>query len=353
MPSSELSSPAGACSAGKCCTDTPATVYFNPVVPFGLSSTKGAPIGDFWTPTHSNNGYNCAPSNPYFLGWTNMFNAFHALLGAAKGVVTVYELEMQQELDTMDYTAPLRFIYDNSSPQSAGLQIGQIVDVVSNLRSLMSANAFDPGRVDWSSAWSDASVATFNCTDVYTDWARAFDTDSLSQAVNAGVVGVNPDFTATDSLVCANDTKTTGMQISPIYHTQPDIVDVHIYPQVNGATNSDAQIQQVAALDYGDLPHFLGLAGLQSAAITIGETYAGKIYQGSNCWSGTPTGAPSDNVAGFNQSALASYTVFFRPWIELEDPSGVCFPYGQGPSSSSDYQNVNYNGTGPYTPTNH
>jgi len=218
----------------------------------------------------------------------------------------------------------------------------------------MSAKGFDSGRVNWSSAWSDASVATFNCTDVYTDWARAFETDSISQGVNGGIVGVNPDYSATDALVCANDTSTTGMLQSPIYHTQPDVVDVHVYPQVDKASSdTDAQIQQVASLDFGDLPHFLGLANLQSATIVIGETYAGTIYSGSNCWSGKPTAAPTDVVVGFNQSGLATYTVTVRPWMELEDPGGVCFPYGSGPSSPSNYQNVNYNGQGPYTPTHH
>jgi hypothetical protein len=68
-----------------------------------------------------------------------------------------------------------------------------------------------------------------------------------------------------------------------------------------------------------------------------------------------PAGAPADNIAGFNNEGvslpLSSFTVTFRPWMELEDFSGKFYPYGQGPSSSSNYQNVNYNGQGPYTPT--
>lgn len=68
-----------------------------------------------------------------------------------------------------------------------------------------------------------------------------------------------------------------------------------------------------------------------------------------------PAGAPADNMAGFNNEGvslpLSSFTVTFRPWMELEDFSGEFYPYGQGPSSSSNYQKVNYNGLGPYTPT--
>jgi hypothetical protein len=155
---------------------------------------------------------------------------------------------------------------------------------------------------------------------------------------------------------------TTNMFTSPIYSTQPDLVDIHIYPSVTGTQNTDAMVQQVAALDYGDVPHFITLSGLQSATFVIGETYGGKINvfnQGTTqnpnyCFGGqysAPSGAPNDNVAGFNSSSLSSYTVIVRPWMELEDPTGVCFPYGTGPGSSGNYQTVNYNGQGPYIPT--
>lgn len=98
----------------------------------------------------------------------------------------------------------------------------------------------------------------------------------------------------------------------------------------------------------------------------IAETYGGTLSplnlgtpQNPNyCWLGAfqvPSGAPSDNVAGFNNegvsSPLSSFTVTFRPWMELEDPSGVCYAYGTGPGTSGNYQTVNYNGKGPYIPS--
>jgi hypothetical protein len=373
VPASQTVSPATPAgyncsqSGGRCCVDTPATVMFNPYVPFGMNPSNGFPIGDYWsTPSPLNQGYNCAPINSqYFLGWTNQFNVINAVLGAAKGLVTVYELETQQEFNTQAFTVLTRYMYDNSMPQSAGLAAGQTVDVVSNLRSLMSANGFDPGRVIWSAVWDDSSVATYNCANVYTDYARNFGLDTVAQAIIGGTIGTAVNSTVTDGLVCGG-TATTGspgfMFKSPVYSTLPDLVDVHMYPAVTGIANTDAQMQQVAALDYGDIPHFLTLASLQSATVVIGETYGGTIYPGKSgsvyCWGvpvpadQTPPGAPSDNVAGFNQSALAAQTVVFRPWMELEDPSGVCFPYGGGPASGTQYQNVNYNGNGPYTPTN-
>ena len=181
-----------------------------------------------------------------------------------------------------------------------------------------------------------------------------------------GVIGVNSDKMAIDGLVC-NGTDTSIMYVVPGYSSQPNIIDVHMYPQVMFTTNTDSQIEAVAKLDFGDLPHFLTLAGLTSATVVIGETWGGKISPatqpgGTLCWTGayaTPPGAPSDTVAGFNNEGvsppLSNYTVTFRPWMELQFPSGACFAYGggPGPSTPTNYQDVNYGNLGPYTPTNY
>jgi len=157
------------------------------------------------------------------------------------------------------------------------------------------------------------------------------------------------------------------MVTSPIYSTQPDTVEVHIYPQVVAAALTDALIQQIAAIDYGDVPHFLAEAGLQSANIVIGETWPGTMSPlntgtASNpyyCLGGAyqiPQGAANDNVVGFNNEGvsgpLSGYTVTFRPWMDLEGTSGGCYAYGSGPWTPGNYQAINYNGQGPYVPTN-
>ena len=152
---------------------------------------------------------------------------------------------------------------------------------------------------------------------------------------------------------------------SPIYSTQPDIVDVHIYPQVETMSNTKDMIQQEAAVDYSDLVHFLNAAGLASAAIVIGETFGGTLSpvflppdpnnpndHGSYCWLGdyaSPQGTPEANVAGFNASSLSSFTVTFRPWMNVP---GQCFGYGSGPGIAGNYQSINYYLMGPYSPTN-
>jgi len=356
-----------------CCPDTPTgidpatmlpyMIYFSATQPFGVKSMGDGNdiIGNVWDSDASNQGYNCAPINPFFIGWNNEFGAINAMLAkAASNSINVYELETEQELNFGTFTVQGRFMYDNSAPESAGLSSGDTVDVVSDLRSLMTANGFDPGRVNWSSTGSETPSATYNsCTNVYTGYGRNTGPDEMAQAITAGHIGINSDYNmsiAVDYNLMCGGSDTSLMFVLPDSSTQPDIIDVHIYSQATGATNTDVQVQDAAATDFGDLPHFLTIASDTSAAVVIGETWGGTIstaMEGSlYCWAGNylfPSGTPADNVAGFNGSALSGYTVTFRPWMELEHPSGVCFAYT---SSSSNYQNVNYGGDGPYTPTN-
>ena len=115
-----------------------------------------------------------------------------------------------------------------------------------------------------------------------------------------------------------------------------------------GTGTGDTQIQQVAQLDYSDLNHFVGVVN-PSAIVVIGETHNGTQYHGTVNGAPCaiyPDNAATSNVAGYNSSQLAGHTVIFRPWMELEDPSGECYPYPT-------YQNVNLNWGGPYTPTNY
>ncbi len=192
LPASSTSSPLGSCNTtGNCCPDMPTTVAFSPTQPFGLNPTNHYfAIGDYWS-TGNSQGYNCAPINPYFLGWTNEFNVINSVLSAASGLVNVYELENEQEINLAPFTAQARYMYDNALPQSAGLPAGSIVNVISNLRSLMSAHGFDSGRVNWSSVGSDSTSSSFNCTNIYTDWSRNFATDEVAQAINGGYIGIN------------------------------------------------------------------------------------------------------------------------------------------------------------------
>jgi hypothetical protein len=425
---SSASSPQGLCStSGNCCSDTdPHTtglVSFNPMIPIGMSTSTqtnngmttysaGNIIGNFWAIGDSG-GYNCAPSNPYFIGWGNYFSVINALLGAAAKAtcpqvvsqqypncvpLTVYELEIQEEL-TPVFTAYMRFIYDNSSQPTSPPQFldtppggsATFVNVLSALRYYMSLNGFDPGRAQDSAYWLDATSATANCLNVYGDFARNYGLDFIADTIAGNLVGIAADhdspLSSYSNQICGGtyDTINGSLILSPIYSTQPDIVDAHIYPSVTYTSNTGADIQAAATTDYEDVTHFLAEASLQSAAVVIGETYGAvnsnqmlsPFYFGSlptnpeYCWGTSqqggysnfyplPAASPSYNVAGFNNEVagmgvvpLYNFAVAFRPWMELQigSGSGECFAYGGGPGTSTNYQSFNFQGQGPYTPT--
>jgi hypothetical protein len=66
----------------------------------------------------------------------------------------------------------------------------------------------------------------------------------------------------------------------------------------------------------------------------------------------SPVPSAYSNVAGFNESSLKGRSVIFQPWMNLggKDTTGqyACWPYNL---DGVNYQHVNYNGNGPYTPT--
>jgi len=344
---------------GSPCDGMPGTVRFYPMYPVGVA-ISGYPL--FW---NDPNAYNCAPTNPFFIGWTNGFGVIDAVLAAAQAKgIRVAELEAQQELNISGFTSEMRLIYDNSNPQS-------VVDVLGQLRQKMTDHTFDPGLVTWSGGWTDSSLTyvsgpdkcnlvdsatgTCNCLNVYGDYSRQFALDSIAAAIGGGQVGLgeNPDFQPTDTggLVCGGST--ANMIYPPIYYSQPSVVDSHMYPHIeypgdNQSERTDTHVQQAAKVDYSDLQHLLALFGIPTAL--IGETHRGtpNTDTADGCWV-YPTTAATDNVAGFNQSALSGYSVVFQPWMELQDSTGLCYPYY--PAGQSSYQNVNYGGNGPYTPT--
>lgn len=225
----------------------------------------------------------------------------------------------------------------------------------------MNNNGFLPGSVTWSAPWTDASTTTTNCADVYRDYGRAINFDEITSAIGGGYIGLNSDAQVVDNLYCYGS-DTSSMFKVPYYNSQPNVLDSHMYPQVvyGGSAQGQATVQQVAQLDYSDVTYILQIVqGLRSAQVIIGETYGGTLntsayVNGQACW-GFQASASAGNVLGFNESSLASnYSVVFRPWMEIEDPSGACFGYGGGPSDSlHNFQDVNYNGQGPYVPTSH
>ncbi len=333
--------------SGLYCGDTPDTVYFWVTEPFGM---KMQPDGSLYPIGQENDGYNCAPINPYFVGWNNQFGVIDAMLGAAESnQVTVEELEFETELNLVAFSSHLRLIYDNASPELAP---GTKMNIVSNLRTLMSKYGFDPLRVAWSIPWSAVTSDTTNCLDAYGDYARGQPLDALAAAIygyQGGYIGAPLGATPTNFLYCYGTLDPNSMQQSPFSEAPPDIVDAHIYSGIS----EGGDVVGNAEIDFGDLANFLSLQNLQPAPLVIiGETWQGTPSHAYNY--GAPCAlvsdsAPADNITGFHYSGFPTVIpIVFRPWMELWNDTGACYAYNGGGHNS--YQNLNYSGTGPYVP---
>jgi hypothetical protein len=341
--------------SGSRCGDTPSDyVYFWVPEPFGL---KMEPSGSLYPIGEENDGYNCAPMNPYFVGWNNQFSVIGAMLGAAESnQVTIDELEFENEIDLLDFSSHLRLVYDNASPELVGQPPGTKIDIVTALRGLMSAHGFDQFRVTWSTGWIGSTVALSDCINAYGDSGRAGAADPLAAAIwgyRGGWIGVPIGASASNGLYCGGSLG-LPMQQSPFARAAPDIIDAHVYPAVNGAGvgESGTEVQNEASLDFTDIENFVAAQNLQPAPLVmVGETHQGTpshaYTYGAPC-AMHPDSAPANTVAGFQQSTLASAPIVFRPWMELWNDTGACYAYNGGGHNS--YQNLNFSGTGPYLP---
>ena len=336
--------------SGNRCADTTSTLRYWAAAPFGEKVCPGGSCGDgFPTGTDDNNGYNCSPKNPIFVGWQNLYNVISAMLDkATNNGLTVFELDAEQELDWLNFPVHARYIIDNAHTDTGN------PDSVNSLRYYMgTAHTFDPGRVTWSTASDHATIAGTNCTDVYTDYARLLPSDEFASAIGGGVIGIPFGLSLSGGLACGG---TTGgsppMFQMPVAHTQPHIVDIHDYACVhNGsdcyASDSQAQITNESQIDFNDVVHYLALLNVQSSLFMLGETHSNSNNgSGYTCdvsppGQSAPATAAGEMVTGYNSSSLAGHNVVFRPWFYL---GGSCFSY---PNNI----NVNLNNGGPYTPS--
>lgn len=171
----------------------------------------------------------------------------------------------------------------------------------------------------------------------------------MASGIGGGLIGYPYNFASTNGLVCGgiSNPPTNPMFIVPIYHSQPDLVDVHIYSCVLDPTRScfpdsaRAAVQSEAAIDFSDITHFLALLNLQSAIFVLGETHSNTDDSTGKTCEGAPSTAPLSTVSGYNASGLAGHNVYFRPWLNL---LVNCYSY-------TNNLNVNLGNNGPYKPT--
>ncbi|MCW5982619.1 MAG: hypothetical protein KIT09_31315 [Bryobacteraceae bacterium] len=358
---------------GDVCSDTPDTVYFDATSPFGRkrvvnpdNSISYHPIG-----VDDNNAWNCAPKNPFFVGWQHQYDVIAAVLDAVEStpntpselLFDVFELDFEQEMVLAGFPVFARFIVDNAQSDSGDPNVRDKLRYYMEHRKdgTVRQRKFETARVTWAAPWPGSTKAGYDCVNVYWDLARNMGQDQIASAIGGGWIGTpagldperGPD---TGWQYCGGTTD--GMWQMPYYGTQPKIVDLHIRPAVAGAPLGSEMVESEATIDFNAIRHYLFFPFvLPSSIVVMGETWSNtssSIPCEGNDHSipldGVPDGpinAASDTVAGYNESVLknAGRDIVFRPWMQLQAPSGNCFTY---PTN----QRVNYEWGGPYAPNN-
>jgi len=369
--------------AGSNCTNTPPIVQYVPGVPFAMfpctntapyycpntAGTCGGTTG--YCATHGgysnvsypvddqHNGYNCSPTNPYFVGWQNTYNVWTAVIKAAYNTPTagakglnIEELDVEQELNTLQFPVTARFIVDNSRTETGN------PDNLNSIRYSMNLYLYDQRRVVWSALAPQPTVAgAVNCgsqypnTDVYADYARNIFLDSLISGIQGSAVIGWPDPDFGNGLSCGGSTASMYLTTWGPHSPLPDIVDEHIYPCIiNPATSQcwntepSASVQLEAYTFFSEIPHYLSAVNQQSAVFVLGETHTNSNdTHNETCQVEAPTTAAASIVAAYNQAGnglAGNNTVVIRPFI---NPDYSCFT----PAN----QLLNQNNAGPYTPS--
>lgn len=357
------------------CTNTPAIVQYVPGLPYAqfpctqtppyscptnvqncgayCVSGAGYPVDD------SHNGYNCSPTNPYFVGWQNTYNVWNFVIEAAYNTPTagakglnIEELDVQQELNTLQFPVEARLIVDNSRTDTGN------PDNLNSIRYSMNLYGYDQERVTWSSIAPQPTVAGavdcgsgYSSTDVYADYPRNIFLDSRISGISGGAWIGWPNPTCIDGLCCGGSTASMYLTTYGSHSPLPDIVDEHIYPCIINTTTGqcwntepNASVQLEAYTFFSEIPHYLSASKQQSAVFMLGETHTySNDGHNETCDVDAPLTAAASIVAAYDQTGnglAGNNTVVIRPFINL---AYSCFT----PSN----QLLNPNNAGPYTPS--
>ncbi len=282
------------------CSGSTPLVFF-PWMPFGHLQTNGYPDCQ-----DNNNGYNIANGNPYFWGWSPFFNLMNQIFAAisASGL-QLGELDIDNEVDLVDFTVQARLIYDNAHS----------TDVIGTLRSYAAAYGLNSGFVTFSVPSQQPSAAGYHCGSLYGDSALILQQSELTGAYAGGgsLFGLPSNATVINNLLCGGDTN--GMISLPVGYSQPQLTDIHIYPCVFspslGHCDSNQDTTSTANVIYSDTWAFLVYRGLTGNRMMVGETQSQQ-----NCDNYTAVMA-TQNVNGYLASSLYTNdaaSVTLRPW---------------------------------------
>jgi hypothetical protein len=284
---------------------------FFPWVPFGFLDVPGGAGDGYPDGQDLNNAYNCAASNPGFWGWQPWFNLVDAVLEQAQlaGLV-VADLDLENEINLMDFTVEARLIYDNTHR----------VDAISRIRQSMAKHGFDRNRPTFSVPMFRPAVSGFSCNSFYGESALIMPASEIRAAFAGAAFGVPSLFSWTNDLPCGGQQGT--MIRLPVSYTQPTVIDIHSGVCVLNMTfvcDPSVDITATAQALYNGVWSFLSTRGLTGNDVFFGETVSNQ-----NC-DGYTQAMATQNVNGFRASGLYANkgtSTFMRPWNNDADFSG-------------------------------
>lgn len=323
------------------------------------------------------NGWNCSPANPIFVGWNNLNNVIKETIQSAVDTpsagargLTVFEVDLENEIDITEYPVEARYILDNTNTNTGNPASFQ------EISNYMGSSGYDSRRVTYSAYDTRPSVPGYNgAVDFYSGYGRITALSSLFAAIGGGPIGVPINNNVTNGLY-SGGSFLQGSPALPQAFTQPNIIDVHMYPCVidtapgpnNGYClrgSSTPQVMTEAQLPLSDINAFITAHNQQGSLFMFGEVHSNSdggyadipnvqyssdsSRKGGTCELRASVSqlnggnAPSLVVAG-NSSTLSGHNSVFRPWINVPQGDG-CFVY------PVNYQLNIYN-SGPYRPSN-
>jgi hypothetical protein len=308
------------------CTNSYALVFF-PWMPFGhLASSHNTPDCQ-----DVNDAYSSANANPYFWGWTPLFNLVDAIFGAvSSSSLALAEFDIYNEMNILDFTIYGRLFYDNVHDSAGG---SGTTDVLGTLRSSASYYGLNEYAITASTPSDNPTSSGYDCGSVYGDSALIVKESELTGALagSYSAFGFPAGATTSSHLWCGGSA--TGMISLPVYYSQPSVTDIHMSPCVitSGVCDTTIDVTTTATTAYSDVWAFLYYRSLTSNVAMIGETY------GNVACDGYTTTMASENVSGYEASNLFSNHAAgttLRPWNNdtvscYSTPASINPPYAQ------------------------
>jgi hypothetical protein len=322
-------------------------------VPFVQDGAGYRPDGNYKIGGFVENSYNCAPANPFFIGWDKIYTMLHSMVDRARlRGLSVFELELMSEMNLQDFVVEARYIYDNKHGSDVACEIGGVWQnsrtVFQCFRRILEFSGFPPGGATISVVESRTTNGS-DCTSVYGDSARLVKLSAVHAALQGGRIGrtVN-DYPG--GLECGSGEGTDVQEDLP--HSPqgtPGLIDIHSYPCMAIAPDQTltCDLSKTGTVLSNDFKTFsdaivsFRFSRWPGAQVVFGETHNNDVLnappnQGNMQCPATPLSAPVDMVNGFNQSILRYLGVVFRPFAVL-NADRDCVPWpplwnkGNGP----------------------